>query len=413
MTQLLYYDDPMQQSCSATVLSGGESHQNQVQPITLDRSCFFPEGGGQPGDRGTIAGIPVLDTKKDHDGSVLHYLAHPLPGTVSPGSTVECVLDWPHRYDYMQQHTGQHVLSGALHQIARIATVSVHQGEQTVTIEVDTPTLTDQQLHQVEDEANRVIAQDLPVRAFTVRNEELNQYTLRRPTNRTGSVRLVEIEGYDLVACGGVHLPRTGLLNAVKLTGLESIRGRLRLAFKIGDRALRDYREKHRAITETAELYSCGTDQVPDRTRAMQEEVRNLHRTVRLRAERLAGYILPPGTGSHQAAALILENEDDDVFKALAEQATEDPARRLVLINRTGDTIQWAIIVGPEHPFPQNELRELVLAPSGAKGGGKPPLWRGVIPPPSLPAPQEGDTDSSGQNPMETFVREFQRLFEP
>jgi alanyl-tRNA synthetase len=156
------------------------------------------------------------------------------------------------------------VLSAALLEVAGAGTVSVAQGSEFTSIEVDTETLTDEQIAAVEERANRAIRADLPIIGFSVDDTELAEYALRRPTKRSGKIRLVRIGDadapFDLVACGGVHLTRTGLLNLVQTVGVERIRGHQRLHFKIGDRALTDYREKHRAITEAAELFSARPD---------------------------------------------------------------------------------------------------------------------------------------------------------
>lgn len=401
MTEPLYYTDGMMRECTARVKAVQTAAEGFA--LLLDRTCFYPEGGGQPGDRGRIVGHTVVDTIPGEDGSILHKLGDSKPPALRPGEEVECALDWDHRYEYMQQHTGQHILSGALHRVASADTVSVHQGTEVVTIEIALDTITDRQLLQVEEEANGIIAADLPVRAFLVDDQELSRYTLRRPTSRRGTIRLVEIEEYDLVACGGIHLPRTGLINVVKAVGSESIRGRLRLAFKIGDRAIRDYQLKHQAITEGAELFSCRPVQVPDRIRAAQAEIQDLHRAMRLRAERLAATLLREQPDKEEPESLLLEEEDEDLFKALIERASRSPLRRMVLLNRTRESVQWALIVGAGHAFPGDKIREHVLLPVGARGGGKPPLWRGIIP---------RSRDDGQDKAIDTFIESFRILWE-
>ncbi|MFW5695204.1 MAG: hypothetical protein ACOCYB_08540 [Alkalispirochaeta sp.] len=296
-----------------------------------------------------------------------------------------------HRWDYMQQHTGQHVLSAALAQVAEAPTVSVHQGSELTTIEVDRESLSESVLEAVEDRANEIVRADLPVRGFWIDHTELPNYALRRPTSRTGKIRLVEIDGVDLVACGGVHLPRTGLLNLVHLSSIERIRGRLRLGFKIGDRAIADYREKDRALGAAAEQFSAHPADVPERISSVVAEVQDLHRTRRLQAQRIARLLydsmLTTGASSERNGArppmrtIRLRDEDQEVFSSLAETAAErvqGTSFAVCILNETDNDLHWAIAVGPE-PFPQKQLRAQVLDPLGAKGGGKPPLWRGII----------------------------------
>jgi len=375
MTELLYYADPLLREFTTTIAS--------IDPdrlvVTLAATAFYPEGGGQPADLGTVADTPVVDVQKSQNGAILHRLESPLPATIKPGDTVHGQVDWPHRHEYMQQHTGQHVLSGALMRAANAPTVSVHQGSDVTTIEVDRERLSDADLQAVDDLANSIIAENRAIRTRWIDDSELSTVSLRRPTDRTGRIRLVEIEDFDLVACGGVHLPRTGLLNLVQLVSVERIRGRLRLGYKIGDRALADYREKHRAITAVADLFSARPDQAPERVAATIDELKEKNGVLRRRAERIATMILATIPESDEPETLLLKQEDQEVFRAIAEGATDDSSRRLVLGNVGSERIDWAIIIGSDHDFPAEALRRELLTPFGAKGGGKPPLWRGVL----------------------------------
>ncbi|MDA3951638.1 MAG: alanyl-tRNA editing protein, partial [Spirochaeta sp.] len=384
MTTALYYDDPMALDFTATV----QNVSTDQRTIVLDQTLFYPEGGGQPADTGTIAGIRVVDVQKEN-GVISHTLGDVFGGAT--GDTVDGRVDGAHRFEYMQQHSGQHVLSAALLEVAGAGTVSVAQGSEFTSIEVDTETLTDEQIAAVEERANRAIRADLPIIGFSVDDTELAEYALRRPTKRSGKIRLVRIGDadapFDLVACGGVHLTRTGLLNLVQTVGVERIRGHQRLHFKIGDRALTDYREKHRAITEAAELFSARPTEVPTRIRQEQTEAQELRRVQRLQAERIAGLLLQTHlAGTETVLAITLAGEDGEVFKALAETAgttvtaTGAPVTAVVLTNVQDGAVHWAIAVGGDAPFPAERLRADLLTPFGAKGGGKPPLWRGILP---------------------------------
>jgi alanyl-tRNA synthetase len=384
MTKALYYDDPMALEFTATVAEVTPDRRT----IILDQTLFYPEGGGQPADIGTIAGIPVTDVQK-HDGVIHHTLGEAFGGT--PGENVDGRVDGAHRFEYMQQHSGQHVLSAALMETAGAGTVSVAQGSEVTSIEIDTDGRTDAQIVAVEDRANEVIRENLPIVGFQVDDSELAAYSLRRPTKRTGTIRLVRIGDpaapVDLVACGGVHLPRTGLLNLVQTVAVERIRGHQRLHFKIGNRALSDYRDKHRAITKAAELFSARPTELPIRIHQEQTEAQELRRIQRLQAERIADLLLQIQlVGPEPVQAISLAGEDGEVFKALAETAgttvtsADEPVTAIVLTNVQDGAVHWAIAVGGDAPFPADQLRTELLKPFGAKGGGKPPLWRGILP---------------------------------
>jgi alanyl-tRNA synthetase len=390
MTEALYYTDPMNTGFTAAVTSISADGKE----VVLDRTLFYPEGGGQPADRGRIDDIAVTDVRKGEDGTIVHILERPAPFDLSSPRNVSGQIDWNHRFEYMQQHTGQHVLSAALWEVAGAATVSVAQGSVVTSIEIDTDGLSDRQLQDVMDQANEAIRSDLPVTGFQVDHKELGRYTLRRPTSRTGKIRLVRIgdddKPFDLVACGGVHLPRTGMLNLVHLAGVERIRGHQRLHFKIGERALEDYRKTHAVVTSAAERFSAQPEDLTARIDQEQKEVQELRRTCRIRAERIARFLLDCGgadnAGPEGIESIILSDEESDVFKALAEMATERPDRRLLAMNITDDAVHWAVVIGASTPFPAQWLRDELLKPFGAKGGGKPPLWRGVLPAPAPPS---------------------------
>ncbi|MFW5642431.1 MAG: alanyl-tRNA editing protein [Alkalispirochaeta sp.] len=470
MTEPLYYSDPLATEFSAVVIDVLPG-QNE---IVLDRTLFYPEGGGQPADAGTIGGVAVIDVRKGDDGVVRHRLSSldaPPTGTVfAPGDTVTGVIDWTHRFEYMQQHTGQHVLSAALYEVAGAGTVSVAQGSEVTSIEIDTDSLGDSTITAVEDRANAVIRENLPVEGFWIDDSELSAYRLRRETSRSGRVRLVRIgaasKPYDLVACGGVHLPRTGMLNLVQTVAVERIRGHQRLHFKIGSRALEDYRRKHRVVTVAAGLFSAQPDQLPERIDQEQREIQELRRLNRIRAERIAELILdeaiagadksggPPDSVSgdiagrdqsrrtvpHRESTTVtidLSGEDADIFKAIAETAASRAVARtgpsdagsggavdvrevvddgagaegseggtptnIVITNREGNTLHWAIVIADTESFPADRLRRELLGPFGAKGGGKPPLWRGIV-------PLTGDTGAMELS--RRFARVFRQIIE-
>jgi alanyl-tRNA synthetase len=372
MTHPLYYDDPMAREFDATVVGV----ENDGTTVILEATLFYPEGGGQPADHGTIGGIPVVDVQKGPDGTIRHTIERPLPAGPAGGdaTALPAVVDWERRWDYIQQHTGQHVISAALSRAAGAATVSVHQGADLTTIEVDAADLDDGTLARVEDAANGAIRDDRAVRAFQVDDEELPRYALRRPTSRTGKIRLVEIAEYDLVACGGVHLPRTGMLNLVHLAGVERIRGRLRLAFTIGDRALRDYRERDRIVQEAATRFSAHPVDLTVRVAAAIEEVQTLHGELRRRTGELAAEVLQGHTGS----TLLMKTFDPELFTALAQAAADRGAVPFCLLHPAPEGLHWAIVFDAGTIEP-DRLRSELLAPLGAKGGGRPPLWRGIV----------------------------------
>jgi alanyl-tRNA synthetase len=265
MTEKLYYQDADKSQFEALVIDTVKDKKGWK--IVLDQTCFFPEGGGQPADKGSIDNIPVLDVQKE-DNVIYHYLPE------KPGSdTVQGKIDMEWRGDFMQQHTGQHIISGALWQVGKYKTVSVHMGGDYTTIEIDAPEIPEEDLLETETLANRTINNNLPVRFIHTDHENTAKFPLRKPCTRQGKVRLVMIGNFDCVACGGLHFDTTGPVGLVKSIGVEKIRGNARISWKIGQRAFNDYRKKDAVIYRLKSLLSTNEDALPQKTMELQEEI--------------------------------------------------------------------------------------------------------------------------------------------
>lgn len=363
-----------------------ERHEGQVR-VELDASCFYPEGGGQPADRGTLNGVAVVDVQKA-DGRIWHWLEGELSG-----QTVEGVIDWDHRYDYMQQHTGQHLISAALVRVSRLATVSVHFGEAYTTIEVGEPSVAPDQIRAVEQMVNAWIREDGQVRPRWIHDSQLDGERLRRPTRRKGRLRLVEIPGLDCVACGGVHVARIAEVGWVKCIGVERIRGHARTIWKIGNRAFEDYTLKHEVTRQLAADLSSPVAEIPAAFSKQLDELRDCRRKNREVSERLASALV---------TSWMKDAEDVDGVPLIIRRdlANEPPGMRLLLesFSRQQDGLlclegqgakgwQWGIACGKNRVFPVGEwIRELLPIISG-RGGGKAPIWQGSMgAPDALPA---------------------------
>jgi len=253
MTERLYYTDSKLAEFSAQVVAGDEP----ATTVYLDRTAFYPTSGGQPHDLGTLNGVAVVDVV-DEDERIAHHLAAPLRAVSVMGQ-----IDWRRRFDHMQQHTGQHLLSAVLAEQFGIATVSFHLGDEAATIDLDCAEL---DVAAVERAANAEIWAD---RVVTVGIEE-NPAGLRKASEREGLLRVVTIAGLDRSACGGTHLSSTGQIGLVLLRRTEKIRQSLRLEFLCGGRAVDRARADFAALSATARVYSVGLDQVPESARDAQ-----------------------------------------------------------------------------------------------------------------------------------------------
>lgn len=229
-TEKLYYQDSHMVRFTASVLSCEKGRHGY--DVILDRTAFYPEGGGQPGDRGTLNGVPVTDTH-EVNGQVVHYCTAPL----AAGETVEGQIDWRCRFDLMQHHSGEHILSGLIHRRFGYDNVGFHMGKDVITIDLSGP-LTDGDLRQLEEETNEIIWQNREVRTFWPDAGELERLPYRSKKALTGAVRLVEFPGADLCACCGVHVKRTGEIGLLKILSCVKFHEGVRVELLAGRRAM-------------------------------------------------------------------------------------------------------------------------------------------------------------------------------
>lgn len=402
-TELLYYTEPYSSEFEATVIGVDEDEKGSV--VRLDRTAFYPEGGGQPSDLGSIGGARVTDVKK-RDAEVLHYLEPPLDG-IEEGVVLGCRIDWRRRFDYMQQHSGQHLLSAVLYRDFGYQTVSVHQGSDDTAIEIEAAALKESEILQIEERVLELIGENRPIRSFWVGEDELSSYDLRREPKVSGRIRIVEVEGYDAVACGGVHTAGTGEVRLVRHAGTEKIRGRIRLHWKIGARAVDDYREKSRIVAELVDLFSSPQQELVSRIGASSKELVELRReytqlegrTAALEAERLlAASAVETDEDDLLLITVSYSGEGKELLRKIAEQVAEEPRAAFCGTNESEKGLQWVIALGEEaeESIDFNLKKGELLAAIDGKGGGKPPIRQGI-----------------GQNPdgvTELFAA-FRRLF--
>ena len=240
----LYYEDAYMRTCEAVVTGCAERKGGYA--VTLDRTCFYPEGGGQPGDRGTLSGITVTDTH-EKDGEVLHYTDVP----IAAGTRVTAQIDWEHRFDLMQQHSGEHMVSGVIHRRWGYENVGFHMGADMITIDLS-GILTMEELQEVEREVNRRIWEDTPVICRYPDPEELKTIPYRSKKALPWPVRIVEIPGADICACCGTHVATTGQIGLVKLLSVQKFHSGVRVEMLCGGRAdeyLRGIQRENREIS--------------------------------------------------------------------------------------------------------------------------------------------------------------------
>ncbi len=376
-----YYEDAYTTRFVAQVV--GQVEVDGRPGVLLDRTYFYPTSGGQPHDTGSLQGIPVVDVRVDEQGRVVHVLARPLAPDVR---RVQGEIDWSRRYDHMQQHSGQHLLSQAFHRLFGWETVSVHFGQTASTLDLAIPALEEAHLAQVEEEVYRLIWENRPVRGYWVDEDTLARLPLRRPPKVTGKVRIVEIQDYDWSACGGTHVRHTGEIGPVALLRAERHRGRVRVHFLCGRRAAQDYRQSRERLHRTALLLDTGQETVPDRVAALLARVREQERSLRRlqaqalahQAQHLRSQARPVGT-----ARLLVTAVDDlgpEELKGLAQALVQQPDLVAVLGTRSDDRATVVLARGSQVDVDMGALARTVLAQHGGGGGGRPDFAQGGLP---------------------------------
>ncbi|WP_128859989.1 alanyl-tRNA editing protein [Methanocella paludicola] len=267
MEHRLYCDSPYTTEWTADVVSI-EQREGSVR-VVLSETAFYPGGGGQPSDRGTIDGIPVDDVI-EQDGHVVHVL-----GKAPANKTVSCIIDFDRRFDLMQQHSGQHLLSAVLFKLYQCKTSSLHMGMDELSIDVAMPDMPAQMLMTVEEEVNAYIYKDLPVVISVVTPEVASEMTLRKTPPKEGEVRIVEITSIDRSPCCGTHVRRTGEIGIIKIVKTEKRGAETRVYFKCGKRALKDYQFKQDIVTGLVHLYRMSEGDVLAKTEALAAQLRN------------------------------------------------------------------------------------------------------------------------------------------
>lgn len=371
----LYYTDAYLATFTATVLSSAPVDGGHA--VVLDRTAFYPTSGGQPFDTGTLAGVAVRDVLDREDGAIVHVTAAPL----APGQAVEGCIDWPRRFDHMQQHTGQHVLSAAFERLCGARTESFHLGTDHATIDLSRE-VTPAEIAAAEDEANRIVWDDRPVVVRFVSDEEAASLPLRKPPTRGGMLRLVEVEDVDLSACGGTHVARTGGIGVIAVPAWEKFRGGTRVTFLCGRRALARFRYWRDALSATQRLLSVAPHEMAEAIDRAQVESKAAARTIRQMQERLA---------THEAAALVaratragdrlvvveaLEGWDAAGLKALASAAAATPGVAVALFG-TGRPAVVAVARAADVAVDAGAVLKSLVASFGGRGGGKPDLAQG------------------------------------
>ncbi len=371
MTDRLYYTDSYLREFHARV-AGREGDL-----LFLDRTAFYPTSGGQPFDTGIVAGVNVLEVIDDGE-RIGHRMAGPV---AADEDEVECAIDWRRRFDHMQQHTGQHLLSAVFVELLGAPTVSFHLGQESSTIDLELAKLDEEGIRAVEKRANEVVFENRPV---TVSFED-SPAGLRKPSDREGTLRIVAIDGLDRSACGGTHVRVTGEIGPILLRKLDRIRNTVRVEFLCGGRAVARARADYDALYNVARQFSSPLDEAPEKVTAQLEAARTAEKARRKLENDLAGYrgrdlyyaTEPDASGLRRITERRTAGNLEEL-RALAQSFTAQPKAVFLAVVEQPPSVLLA--VSEDADLDAGKLVKAAVSGAGGRGGGTARIAQGSVP---------------------------------
>ncbi|CAN5780952.1 DHHA1 domain-containing protein [soil metagenome] len=386
-TERLYYQDSHLIQFDAQVIANSERVSGWTA-VTLDRTAFYPTGGGQPSDTGTLNGLRVVECIDDAEEGVLHVIQGRAPEV---GTIVKGRIDWLRRLDHMQQHTGQHILSQGFVKLFNAPTRSFRVLDESCEIDVALDNPTSETIERAVELANNVIWENRMITISHVTSREASELPLRKEPAREGDLRLSEIEGFDLTPCGGTHAYQTGEVGMIAVRSWERAKGLTRIEFVAGMRALADYRRANKSARAIAGLFSAGRAETPELAARMIEENKQLYRRVRnleeiaarVEAEELLARAAAEagnatvGSADARIVVEVFDNRDAESLQQLALTLINHPKTIALLGARDKDAARVVFARSADAPGDMNALMRDACAMLDGRGGGKPDLAQG------------------------------------
>ena len=367
MTERLYYEDSHLFDFTATVLKC--ERDGEIWKTVLDRTAFFPEGGGQPGDQGTLGGVRVADTH-EKNGEVIHFCEAPLP----EGEAVSGAVDRELRLGRMQNHSGEHIFSGTAHRLFGCSNVGFHMGEDGMTLDFDCE-MDAEQVRRIETLANEAVRENLPVKVWCPTPEELKALEYRSKKELEGAVRIVEIPGVDRCACCAPHVYRTGEIGVIKVLSFERHRGGVRLNLVCGMRALEDYRTRQQSVAEISALLSAKRDEVTAAVQRILQEKEALKEKNAALAMELIRFKAEQEAETDGSICLFEAIPDEIAMRELTNLLLEK-CGGLAAVFFPGEEGAFRYIIGSRTRDLRKEAKA-INAGIGGRGGGRPEMIQG------------------------------------
>jgi alanyl-tRNA synthetase len=371
MTERLYYADSYLKEFSAMVLD--YRRINEHPAVILDQTAFYPESGGQPGDTGMLQEARVLNVLEEDTGAILHVLEREIAAGQVSGR-----IDWARRFDHMQQHTGQHILSQAFLHVSQARTLSFHMGIETSTIDIELAQPSSAQMEAVQTLATTIVFDNRPVHILATDRDNLGSLGVRKDTQRAGEIRVIDVEGFDRSPCGGTHVRSTGEIGIIFILDFERYKGGTRVGFVAGGRALKVLHKDHELLKTLARFHSATAESLP----ALEEKL-SLERALLLRENELlqdrlleieAAEVLRSATKTERGLVICRSypGRKLEVIKSMAQKLTAGPG--VIAILGIPDACQVVAARSRDLTGNCGEAIKKVASELGGKGGGRPEL---------------------------------------
>ncbi|URT71139.1 alanyl-tRNA editing protein [Cytobacillus firmus] len=388
----LYYENPYIKTFETELVYQAADDKERVYAV-LKETAFYPTGGGQPHDEGTLNGIKVVDVE-EAEGEIRHYLERDL----EPSNTgISGKIDWNRRFDHMQQHAGQHILSAAFEELYGYKTVSFHLGKEILTIDLEISELPVGHAEEAERLANAIILENRPIEARWVSAEEASQFPLRKPLSVSEDIRLVIIPKFDYNGCGGTHPTSTGQVAGVKILDWERQKKKIRVQFICGSRILTQLQTKHEITGNLSQLLNAPEQDLPSAASRLIENGKDLEKQLEAAKEALLAYEAKEmfTAGKEKCISKVFEGRSIQELQKLARLiASQTGNADVILINETADKLQFVCARGTDSESDMKSLSAELLQKINGKGGGNPQFAQGG-----------GDKLMSGEDLLEYAMR--------
>jgi len=381
VTSRLYYDDSYTTEFTARILERITVDDHPA--VVLDRTYFYPAGGGQPADTGWLGGVEVIDVfTREEDHVVIHMLSQEIFGEIVTG-----LINWARRFDYMQQHTGQHMLTQGFVEAASANTISFHLSPNSLTIDVDAANILSEIVERIENRVNQIVQENRPVTARIVEPDEAQQLgaRIRRIPGHlaTGGLRVIEVQDFDITACGGTHVARTGEIGLIKIFKVDNYKGGSRVEFACGGRALSDYCQKHNAMTTLASSLAVGVTEIPAAIERLRTDFKAAQSDLKRARAALSQFEVPALLASAEEhndfriTCRVFDDRDAGDVRALASKLVQHPGI-VALLGVAGEKAQIFCARSTDVTINMNRALQAALRELGdARGGGRPDFAQG------------------------------------